>query len=230
MTASGIYRITNQVTGKLYIGSAVKLWPRIRQHRSNLRSGVHGNRILQRSWNKHGEAAFVFERLIICHPDDLLLYEQRAMDVYRSAERAFGYNLAPTAGNSRGSKRTPEQIARLREALARRIKEHGPHNKGCKWSQEARAAASLQRKGRPSPNKGRVWSPEFCAKIGAAKKGKKQGPYKSGNVLKTHCPWGHPYTGENLYVHPKTGRRGCKTCVHSPLVIPPYLWEMGATP
>ncbi|MFR9675862.1 HNH endonuclease [Streptomyces sp. TR02-1] len=29
---------------------------------------------------------------------------------------------------------------------------------------------------------------------------------------KTHCPAGHPYTGENLYVRPSTGARRCRTC------------------
>ena len=28
---------------------------------------------------------------------------------------------------------------------------------------------------------------------------------------KTHCPQGHPYAGENLYVYPD-GRRNCRTC------------------
>lgn len=28
---------------------------------------------------------------------------------------------------------------------------------------------------------------------------------------KTHCPQGHPYTGENLYIKPD-GRRVCRTC------------------
>lgn len=28
---------------------------------------------------------------------------------------------------------------------------------------------------------------------------------------KTHCPLGHSYAGENLYVHPD-GRRDCRTC------------------
>jgi hypothetical protein len=28
---------------------------------------------------------------------------------------------------------------------------------------------------------------------------------------KTHCPRGHQYNGENLYLNPK-GARGCKAC------------------
>jgi len=31
------------------------------------------------------------------------------------------------------------------------------------------------------------------------------------NARKTHCPHGHPYSGDNLYVTPK-GYRGCREC------------------
>lgn len=29
---------------------------------------------------------------------------------------------------------------------------------------------------------------------------------------KTHCPKGHPYAGDNLYINPTNGQRGCKRC------------------
>jgi hypothetical protein len=29
---------------------------------------------------------------------------------------------------------------------------------------------------------------------------------------KTHCPYGHPYSGDNLYIR-KEGRRECRTCM-----------------
>ena len=29
---------------------------------------------------------------------------------------------------------------------------------------------------------------------------------------KTHCPWGHPYSGPNLYIYPTSGYRGCRAC------------------
>lgn len=32
------------------------------------------------------------------------------------------------------------------------------------------------------------------------------------NSAKTHCPKGHPYAGDNLYVDRKTGARGCVEC------------------
>jgi len=30
--------------------------------------------------------------------------------------------------------------------------------------------------------------------------------------LKTHCPQGHPYSGDNLYIRPDTGVSQCKAC------------------
>lgn len=32
------------------------------------------------------------------------------------------------------------------------------------------------------------------------------------HAKKTHCPAGHPYTGDNLYVHPTKRMRYCRTC------------------
>lgn len=33
-----------------------------------------------------------------------------------------------------------------------------------------------------------------------------------GSVMKTHCPKGHPYSEDNLYVRPDGGR-GCRICI-----------------
>lgn len=34
-----------------------------------------------------------------------------------------------------------------------------------------------------------------------------------GNSGKTHCPQGHPYSGDNLYVTPKGNKRMCRICI-----------------
>jgi len=34
------------------------------------------------------------------------------------------------------------------------------------------------------------------------------------NINKTHCPQGHPYFGENLYISPAR-RRSCRTCTRA---------------
>jgi len=35
----------------------------------------------------------------------------------------------------------------------------------------------------------------------------------AANLAKTHCPQGHEYQGENLYVRPSDGARMCRACL-----------------
>ena len=58
-----IYRITNMVNNKYYIGSAESFARREWQHRNDLKRGAHKNPHIQASWNKYGGDAFVFEIL-----------------------------------------------------------------------------------------------------------------------------------------------------------------------
>jgi hypothetical protein len=32
------------------------------------------------------------------------------------------------------------------------------------------------------------------------------------NAAKSHCPQGHEYAGDNLYIHPQRGTRDCRAC------------------
>lgn len=60
----GVYKITNTVNGKVYIGSTtIGFKNRWATHRNELRNRRHCNKHLQRAWNKYGENAFSFEVL-----------------------------------------------------------------------------------------------------------------------------------------------------------------------
>lgn len=63
---SGVYKITNLVNGKFYIGSSVNINKRWIIHRSTLRRGLGNSGKLQNSWNKYGEENFLFEVLVTC--------------------------------------------------------------------------------------------------------------------------------------------------------------------
>ncbi len=92
----GVYRIVNSINGKCYIGSTVNMSDRITTHKIWLRKGCHHSVKLQRAWAKYGPAVFVFSPLIECSRDNLVFYEQRAINAFDAVKR--GYNVAATAG------------------------------------------------------------------------------------------------------------------------------------
>jgi group I intron endonuclease len=58
----GVYKITNTLDGKVYIGSTtVSADWRWSTHKALLKTGKHYNIHLQRAWSKYGEKAFTFE-------------------------------------------------------------------------------------------------------------------------------------------------------------------------
>ena len=107
---SGIYVILNTTNGHRYVGSAEKLRVRERHHWRRLALGKHINRYLQNAWNLYGEAAFEFVVLHYCERADLVLFEQRAIDLLRPE-----YNLSPSAGSSLGLSRSLETREKMSE-------------------------------------------------------------------------------------------------------------------
>ena len=122
---SGIYKITSP-SGKFYIGSSKNIKKRWRSHRSELSRGKHANKALQRAFNKYGNLDF--EVIIICRFEDLLLYEQIAIDgllpdynVLRVAGRLDGYRHSDEtrrrlSESHKGRKLPPEQRAKIGKA------------------------------------------------------------------------------------------------------------------
>lgn len=105
---SGIYKITNLKTNKVYIGSSKDIRHRIISHISALRKNNHGNSYLQNSFNKEGIDNFKFEIL----ESNILNLEEREdfyITFYKSYKRNIGYNLSRYA-NFLKNKRTFKQI------------------------------------------------------------------------------------------------------------------------
>lgn len=148
-TESGVYLIRNTSSGKVYVGSAKRFNFRWNTHRSFLRKGAHHSPHLQAAWNKYGETSFVFERLLVCSPENAVMYEQAMIDGYKAADRRFGYNARPTAESMLGYKHTPATRAKMVAAVT-----------GRKASPETKALLSRQRTGRKMPE----WFPEFTRK------------------------------------------------------------------
>ena len=74
MAKCGIYAIRNVLTGDRYVGQAVDIERRWKDHRQALAQGQASSPKLQQAWDEYGEDAFVFEILEECSPrhlDDL---------------------------------------------------------------------------------------------------------------------------------------------------------------
>jgi group I intron endonuclease len=103
---SGIYTITAPSGGQ-YIGSAVCFGSRRRQHFHLLRAGKHHNPGLQRAVAKYGIESLKFEPMLVCRKEDLIFFEQRAIDIMKPR-----YNACPTAGSQLGRRHSEEYKAR----------------------------------------------------------------------------------------------------------------------
>lgn len=112
--ASGIYKITNLVNGKCYVGSSVNIKVRFYTHKSQLKHNKHDNRHLQAAYNKYGVNSFQYETLEECARDKQALEEreQYYMDTFQAYHENHGYNLAPRAYICIGVKHTAEAIAK----------------------------------------------------------------------------------------------------------------------
>lgn len=106
----GVYKITNVVNQRVYIGSTTDdggLIGRLKRHFSDLRNGIHCNRHLQRAFNIYGEDKFTCEIVEFFVWDEnkskvenktaLEKREQFYMDLYEVRNEAKGYNEADHA-------------------------------------------------------------------------------------------------------------------------------------
>lgn len=99
---SGIYKI-EAPSGGFYIGSAVDFGRRWCQHRHELRKGNHFNLGLRRAAAKYGIDKLVFSKLIVCRVQDLIMFEQIAIDGLKPK-----YNACRVAGSKLGVKHSEE--------------------------------------------------------------------------------------------------------------------------
>jgi group I intron endonuclease len=113
---TGIYKITNRVNGKFYIGSSINITNRWKAHIYRLNSGTHVNRHLQSAWNKYGSESFIFERIERIVDKNLLIErEQSYLDILKPYHEDIGYNLSPIAGSTLGVKYSEESKKKMGE-------------------------------------------------------------------------------------------------------------------
>lgn len=149
-----IYAIRHKESGKVYVGSAVKVLSRWGQHRSQLRKAKHHNPCLQAAWMLHGEEAFEFEVLeYVDDPARLIDRENFHIKRLSACNRELGYNLRKDAASQLGMRHSEASRQRMSRAHAGREK-----------SEEHQAAIN-------EALKGRRLSDEHRAKVAGARRG-----------------------------------------------------------
>lgn len=108
---SGIYKITNKTTNKIYIGSSKNIEERWKAHINLLNRNKHNNNHLQHAWNKYGNKDFEFEIIEICDLSNLIEREQYYIDYYNCCDHSIGYNIMPSASMSIIPKEVKEKIS-----------------------------------------------------------------------------------------------------------------------
>lgn len=191
MTTSGVYKITNIITGKYYIGSSYHCEERWKQHLKGLRHGSHVNTLMLHSFQKHGEDNFKFE---IIHPlpeSDSRDKEQWYLDnfyddIYNISRIAYhGGDLISYHPNK------DDIIFRMTESVNKRyatmtdedkekqwayLKEKGNPMLGRNHTEESKKKMSESMKGRPAWNKGQSISDEqkaLLSKLASERTGEK---------------------------------------------------------
>ena len=124
----GVYKIINTTNGKVYIGSSKNLDRRWKEHFYILINNKCVNIYLQRSWNKYGEDSFVFEVLLYCNKENLAFYEQRTIDVYKSLDNKYGYNICLAARSDLTGNNAEERNRKISETAIKNGKNRGKNS------------------------------------------------------------------------------------------------------
>lgn len=179
---SGIYELYCECSDKRYIGSSVDILRRKNGHLKDLKEHNHCNTYLQRAWDKYGETQFVFTPLLYCDKENLIFFEQRAINIFNTTNRQHGFNICPVAGSRLGTKISKESRQRISKSRKGKCSGKENHNYGKSLPQDTKdkISESLVGKfsGKNSFSYGRVHSDEAKKKISLAGIG--QAPWNKG--------------------------------------------------
>lgn len=109
----GIYKITNIVNGKIYIGKSQNIEKRFKAHINDLNRNCNHNPHFQNAWNKYGKDNFKFEiihTLNIYNEEKISELEIYYISKYNSTDTNFGYNFQCGGQGAKLSERQKEFI------------------------------------------------------------------------------------------------------------------------
>ena len=91
---SGIYKITNQLNGKIYVGQSQNVYEREAEHFTALRRKKHPNKEMQRDWNKNNRG-FRFDVIEWCPLYSLNDREKYWIEELNTIETGYNQGWVP---------------------------------------------------------------------------------------------------------------------------------------
>lgn len=137
---TGIYKITNILNNKVYIGQAIDIQSRIREHKELLNRNCHTNNHLQCAWNLYGEDKFIFSTVEKCDEKILTQREQFWIDFYGGINSDNTYNQRDAGSHGTHSEETKLKISKAQKGV--------PKKSGRKVSKEGKLSLSLSHIGK----------------------------------------------------------------------------------
>lgn len=166
-----IYKITNIVNNKVYIGQTKNKNERKHQHFCELRNNKHANKHFQNSFNKYGEDNFIYEIIEQCNISNVDNRERYWIRHFSSLNMKYGYNI------EEGGCQTKNLSHFTRSKISKKAKERFRNPEERRLASERakkRFQNPQQREWLSTINKGRVHNDDFRKKISTIHKGRKR--------------------------------------------------------
>lgn len=174
----GIYKITNLINGKIYVGQAQDIEMRWEQHINSAKRGER--QVIYHAMRKYGIDNFAFEVLEQCSLDKLEereIHYIETLNTYLHAENSNGYNMTLGGGGIRGHKHTEETKRKIGES-EKGEKNHlygkrlsFEHRRKISESEKGKIISEEHRKRISESNRGKTLSEETKQKISESSKG-----------------------------------------------------------
>lgn len=164
-----LYKITNQLNGKIYIGQSNNYKHRWSRHVYFAKNPEKTGQYIHRAMAKYGIENFKYEIIATClTQEDANEIESVLIVQYNSRNNEYGYNL--TVGGDYGG-HSEETKQKLRKATLNQIATKGPPGLGSKRTTEQKEKMSFAQQ-----NRTWEYTAEVRKNMSDAHKGKKQPP------------------------------------------------------
>lgn len=173
----GVYKITNLINNKVYIGSSNNCL-----NRWNIHLWKGSKQVISRAIKKYGKENFKFEIIEKCDLQSLRSRELYWITFYNSCDTTKGYNIAKDTENANlGRKMSEEQKKKLSDKAKLRTGDKnsffGKHHSNTTRQQMSETKKAKYR-GKDNPNYGNKYSIEIRKKISLSQLGSKRAAKK----------------------------------------------------